>query len=145
MKIITIIMIALFSLPSFSGVLKKSVSQSVLNKLNVGNGSAYIQTYSPSEFTLEKRLNTIKQWNSESGCNSWTTESDLKSTITKLKENGAGELSKILENLRLSNSLKAGIFNNSLPSEDSENCSFFYYEIYSNDGEVLILDLDFNH
>lgn len=144
MKLLTILMVALFSISSFAGVLKKSVPQSVLDKLNIGNGSTYIKTVTPGSFDIEKRLSNIRKWNAESGCSNWVTESSLETTIAKLHQNGAQELAIILENLRISNQLKAGIYNTSLPSNDLFNCTFYYYEIYSNDGEVLVLDLDFN-
>lgn len=144
MKFLVMTMTLLFSLTSFAGVLKKSIPQSVLDKVNVGNGAVYFQTYDVKKFDLENRINTVKKWNTESGCASWDTNASVANAITKLNENGANELASILENLRVNKQIKAAIYNTASPSYDLENCSFYYYEFYSVDGDLLILDLDFN-
>lgn len=145
MKFLVMTLAMLFSLATFAGAIKKSVPQTVLDGVNVGNGSVYIQSYDVKKFDVNNRMNTIKKWNTESGCSSWSTDNSVEDAIMKLNESGAKELARILENLRVNNQIKAAIYNTSSPSYDLQNCSFFYYEFYSNDGDVLIMDLDFNH
>lgn len=144
MKSLIMITMMIFSLSSFAGVLKKSIPQSVLDRLNVGNGAAFIQAYDVKKFDLDNQVETVKKWNTESACSKWSTLSSVDSAILKLHESGATELAMILENLRVKKQLKAAIYNTSSPSEDATSCSFQYYEFYSFDGELLILDLDFN-
>ena len=145
MKFLVMTLAMLFSLATFAGAIKKSVPQTVLDGVNVGNGSVYIQSYDVKKFDVNNRMNTIKKWNTESGCSSWSTDNSVEDAIMKLNESGAKELARILENLRVNNQIKAAIYNTSSPSYDLQNCSFFYYEFYSVDGDVLIMDLDFNH
>lgn len=144
MKFLTMAMALMFSFASFAGVIKNSVSQAMLDRVNVGNGAAYIKSYDTKRFDVNKQVITVKQWNSESGCSSWSTSSNVEMAVSKLHEAGAVELAVVLENLRLKNQIKAAIYNTAAPSYDAENCSFNYYEFYSVDGDLLILDLDFN-
>ncbi len=144
MKFLIMTIAMFFSLASMAGVLKKSIPQSVLDGVNVGNGAVYIQAYDVKKFDLNNRVNTVKKWNTESGCSSWATDSSVENAILKLHETGAKALANILEDLRVKNQIKAAIYNTASPSYDLENCAFYYYEFYSVDGEMLILDLDFN-
>ena len=83
MKFLVMIMAMLFSLASFAGAIKKSVPQAVLDGVNVGNGSVYIQSYDVKKFDVNARMNTIKKWNTESGCSSWSTENSVEDAIMK--------------------------------------------------------------
>ena len=144
MKFLVMTIAMLVSLASMAGEIKKSIPQSVLDSVNTGNGAVYVQSYDVKKFDLNNRVNTVKKWNTESGCSSWATDNSVETAILKLNEMGAKTLATLLEDLRVKNKLKAAIYNTAAPSYDLENCNFYYYEFYSTDGDLLILDLDYN-
>jgi hypothetical protein len=104
-------MVMNLSLASFAGTLTKSIPQALLDGVNIGNGSAYIQSYDVKKFDLNGRIKTIKKCNTESECSNWSTESKVADSIMKFNENGSVEMAPVIENLRVNNQLKAAIYN----------------------------------
>lgn len=124
--------------------------QAFANLEDQGNGTFFVKSYDPATFDAASKVEELKKENLQDAADGddckMLVKSGRRANLRILKNSdwfGRPEMVKKLQSLYMAKKLKAAISNVwDGKSGESEYCAVENYYFYSNDGQVLVLNVD---